>query len=569
MISFKRKTGGGAPPASVDLFGDTGRAENRGPFADELRRSVRRNIRIKPTYADCWLIGNSSELDVVEEYDIPSGHVVIGTARDGETEYNLTPSEYKATEFTDSVIKESIDEVRRRFVIGGRMDRQAVTAISSEILSDRMSAEGLMPGSDPGMDVDRVGDIVYRYTVGLGVFDILLSDPKIEDVYVDAPCEKSRIHITLGEVNGGNAHIRCRTNLMADSDEVLNLINHLRRESGLPFCESSPVLECDMKAHDARATVVGYPMSPEGDAVAIRKRSDKAWTLTRLIANGTITEGQAGLLSFLVQNRATFLICGARGAGKSSLLSAMMFEFPLSQRILTIQDTLELPDEKMRDMGYKVQTILVDERMAGDVSSRSAEALRVSLRLGESAIIIGEVRGAEARVLYESMRTGRAGSSIMGTIHGDSAHTVFQRVVHDMGISPEAFMATDVLVTIGNFRDRKTGAQSRRISEIVSTTDRPGEFVEMSAEYPDYSVPVMRRALASASMTEEDAAMDIAARGALHGILADLGKRFGEIYLGPGWVSAANETVNRMSGKKPEEIVNAFKAKIRDTGVDL
>jgi type IV secretory pathway ATPase VirB11/archaellum biosynthesis ATPase len=103
----------------------------------------------------------------------------------------------------------------------------------------------------------------------------------------------------------------------------------------------------------------------------------------------------------------------------------------------------------MRKMGYKVQSMLVDDRMDGDSLSRANEALRVSLRLGESAIVLGEVRGEEARTLYQSMRTGRAGSSILGTIHGDSARTVYERVVHDMGISPEAFMATDILVTLG------------------------------------------------------------------------------------------------------------------------
>ena len=565
MISFRKKSPSPST-APVDLFSGSERNQTGSPFTEDLRRTVNANMRIKPSYADCWLIGRTADLDVIEEYDIPNGHVTIGTARDGEMEYNLVPSEYSATEFTDSVVKEAIAEVRERFLEeGGRMDRQAVYAIASEVLSDRMSEEGMSPNSDLGMDVGRVGDIVYRYSLGLGVFDILLSDPKLEDLYVDAPCEKNRIYVTMGSVKGSNSHIRCRTNLVADRNEVLNLINTLKRESGLPYCESNPVLECDMKAQDARATVVGYPMSPEGDAVAIRKHSNKTWTLTRLIANGTMDEGQAGLLSFLVQNRATFLICGARGAGKSSLLNAMLLEQSTSTRTIVIEDTREIECGTMRDLGYKVQSILVDERLQGDSSTRSADALRVSLRLGESAIVIGEVRGAEARVLYESMRTGKAGSSIMGTIHGDSAKTVFQRVVHDMGISPEAFMATDVLVTIGDYRDRRSGAKTRRVNEIVCTTDRPGEFVNLCADNLEFTTPVMRRALSSASMTEKEAIDEIKARGKLHGILAELGKEKEE-FLSPKWIIEANETVARMTGKSPDEIENAFKVRIRDSG---
>ncbi len=163
-------------------------------------------------------------------------------------------------------------------------------------------------------------DIVRRHSIGLGVFDILLSDPKIEDIYVDAPCEDGPVHVTVGGGTDGNTHMGCNTNIYLEKREVSNLINVLKRSSGLPYCSTNPVLETDVPAYNARATVIGYPMSPSGDAVAIRRHSDIPWTLTRLIANGTMTAEQAGLLSFLVNNRATLLICGARGAGKSSLL---------------------------------------------------------------------------------------------------------------------------------------------------------------------------------------------------------------------------------------------------------
>jgi type IV secretory pathway ATPase VirB11/archaellum biosynthesis ATPase len=422
--------------------------------------------------------------------------------------------------------------------------------------------------------VDRIiGDmcsIIYRYTVGMGIFEVLLADPRLEDIYIDAPCDRNRIHVTMNGIAGNNSHIKCRTNLVVDKKEVMNLINILKRESGLQFCESNPILETDIKTHDARATVVGYPMSPNGDAVAIRKHSVRPWTLTRLVANGTLDPRIAGLLSFLVDNRATFLICGARGAGKSSLLSAMMFEFPLSQRILTIEDTMELPTPMMRKMGYKVQSMLIDDRMGGSSLSRADEALRVSLRMGESAIVLGEVRGEEARTMYQSMRTGRAGSSIMGTIHGDSAKSVYERVVHDMNISPEAFMATDILVTLGTMRDRRTGNQIRKVNEVVSTTETMGEFVDISDNNSLFSAPVMRRILSSSQMNKADIIKEIRARAVIRSYLAEVGKVHGEEYLGPEWVGIANDHVSRSNGKTAEDVLNTFKAKfIELTGVGV
>ncbi|HKM14085.1 MAG TPA: type II/IV secretion system ATPase subunit [Candidatus Methanomethylophilaceae archaeon] len=536
-----------------------------GMMAD-FKRIVSSNMRIKPIYADCWLLGSTDDLDIISEYRLPGADVVIGTAIDGETEYNLTPDEYSSPDSINAIIERTIEEVRTSYrERGGRMDRRSVLSEARGILlglSDTMEA---VYGSNC-LDLDKVIDglceTVYRYTVGLGIFDLLLSDQRLEDIYIDAPCDKNRIHVTMSGVSGINSNQRCRTNLMVDRKEILNLISVLKRDSGLPFCESDPVLETDMKGHDARATVVGYPMSPNGDSVSVRKHSTRPWTLTRLIANGTIESETAGLLSFLVDNRCTFLICGARGAGKSSMLSALMFEFPMSQRILTIEDTTELPGEKMRKMGYKVQSLLINEKMDGNNISRADEALRVSLRMGESAIILGEVRGGEAKTLYQSMRTGRAGSSIMGTIHGDSANSVYKRVVHDMGIDPEAFMATDVIVTLGTIRDRRAGNQKRILKELVATTDSIGNFTDISIEDRLFSTPMMKRIASSCGMDQEEISNDIFARSEIRKMLAEKGNE-DEQFLGPEWISIANDHVTRNSNKRAEDLISSFEVKMR------
>ncbi len=572
MILRRRKTvpvpAEGEPlPTFLSGADDVPPAQDNVPkstFMEDLRKLSSFDIRTKPAYSDCWLLGNPRNLDIIEEYDTSSGHVVVGTSPDGETEYNLTPTEYVSGDSVNTIVEDLIVKVRDEYRrSGGRSDRFYIDSITSDLLTGYADKIMVVCGGNTKAVVDmnrRICDIVYRYTVGLGVFDILLSDPRLEDIYIDAPCEKNRIHVTLSGVGGTNGHGRCRTNLVVDRREVMNLVCHLKKISGLPFSQSNPVLETDMGAYDARATVVGYPLSPNGDAVAIRKHSTDPWTLTRLIANGTLDAYTAGLLSFLVQNRAAFLVCGARGAGKSSLLSAMMFEFPKSQRILTVEDTMELPSQQMRRMGYKVQAMLVDERIEGTNLSRANEALRVSLRLGESAIVLGEVRGEEAKTLYESMRTGRAGSSIMGTIHGDSAKSVYDRVVHDLGISPEAFMATDVLVTMGTYRDMKTGIQTRRISEIVCTTNRKGVFTDLSDPAKAMKTQVMKRVLSTCSLSESEALNMVEIAGALRKCLAEAGSSDSR-YLGPEWVCIANAHQSRCIGKDPEAVVKGFREK--------
>ncbi len=317
--------------------------------------------------------------------------------------------------------------------------------------------------------------------MGLGVLEYLLEDQHIQDIYIDAPADENPVHVVIGEVGDDRVHGKCLTNIVLSEREVKSLVSRFRYESGRPFSESMPVLETDLHEYDTRVTVIGRPLSPEGIAIALRRHSVEPWTLPKLINKKSLSPLASGLLSFLIDGRSTMLVAGSRGAGKSSLLGALMLEFPLSQRILTIEDTLELPAAKMQELGYKVQSLFVQSALGGIGGRTTDDALRVSLRLGESAIVLGEVRGKEARTLYEAMRSGSAGSAVLGTIHGNSARSVFERIVYDLEIHPEAFSATDIVVVCGLVRPGGRQRQVRRvtsISELVKDGE-PGTFEEL------------------------------------------------------------------------------------------
>lgn len=534
---------------------------------EEILSNIDRRYRmIKPSYADTWSIGDNKDIAVLEKYRANHSRIIIGDADDGEIEYNIMPNEYTYSLSLSNLVNDTISYVRDEYrKDGGRFNTNDVRRSAEEFLIKNRDIidDAISGGCSFEYAIRELCDVVVRYTIGLGIFELLLEDPRLEDIYIDAPCDKNRIYVTLDNVSGYNTHMRCRTNLIASEREIRNLINTLMRDSGLPYCESSPVMETNMCNNQARATIVGYPMSPNGDSVAIRKHSTTPWTLTKLIGNGTIDEHDAGLISFLVDNRCTFLVCGARGAGKSSLLSAMLFEMPIEQRILTIEDTLELPGDVMRSMGYKVQSMLIDERMNSDVSKRADEALRVSLRLGESAIILGEVRGDEARTLYQSMRAGRAGSSIMGTIHGDSAKGVYERVVHDIGIPAESFMATDFLIVMGTRRERGTNRQTRKIVEFVSTSDTVGEFI--SVDKGMYRSPAMRRIMESTSMAKGDVEQEIKSRAKMRGLLSKLAIEVNDGYSNPEWIILANDHLSRCISSgitDSDDVLESFKKKL-------
>ncbi|AMK13906.1 type II/IV secretion system protein [methanogenic archaeon mixed culture ISO4-G1] len=510
---------------------------------DALMSAMNGTVRTKPSYADTWILDSDMDLPLKYNYMTDCSSVSIVELPNGEYEYRAMPFEYSYPDGLNSIVKEVIDGIRTEHLKSGMdIDRGSVTELSRMMLDRRWDDLKDACGDDCDMSqmMDDLGNVIHRHSVGLGVFDILLRDRHIEDIYLDAPCTENRIYVTLNGLRGLNSHMRCRTNLMVEEREMSNLITNLRVSSGLRFSQSDPVLETDLHGYDARATLIGYPMSPKGDALAIRKHSVRPWTLTRLIFNGTINPEQAGILSFLVDNRCTFLICGPRGAGKSSMLSALMFEFPREQRILTMEDTLELPCDTMRRLGYKVQSILLDDRLGGDAGSRADEALRVSLRLGESSLVLGEVRGEEAVTLYRSMRVGRAGSSVMGTVHGDSAESVYHRIVDDLGIPAESFSATDIILTMGTVCARSGGHLIRRMEEMVCTTKEPCKFKDVSGSIGIMMSDIIDRVLKTSQKTRGEISREISIRAKMRSCLAEHAAE-NENFLGPEWILRAND----------------------------
>jgi hypothetical protein len=131
---------------------------------------------------------------------------------------------------------------------------------------------------------------------------------------------------------------------------------------------------------------------------------------------------------------------------------------------------LEIPVPFMKGIGFNIERLKTQSAIA--VARTSAEvapeeALRTALRLGDSVLIVGEVRSKEAIVLYEAMRIGAIGNTVMGTIHGENAYSVWDRIVNDLGVPNTSFKATDIVVTCAPVRFKGSLKKHRRLIEIT------------------------------------------------------------------------------------------------------
>ncbi|MEM7825400.1 MAG: ATPase, T2SS/T4P/T4SS family [Candidatus Aenigmatarchaeota archaeon] len=137
-------------------------------------------------------------------------------------------------------------------------------------------------------------------------------------------------------------------------------------------------------------------------------------------------------------------------------------------RIIVQEDTLELPVSHLRNLGYNIERLKsrsVITRVETELSAD--EALRTALRLGDSCLIVGEVRSIESIALFEAMRIGALANVVAGTIHGESPYGVYDRVVHDLGVAPTSFKAIDLITICSMLRSPDGLHRFRRVIELT------------------------------------------------------------------------------------------------------
>jgi type IV secretory pathway ATPase VirB11/archaellum biosynthesis ATPase len=323
-------------------------------------------------------------------------------------------------------------------------------------------------------DMDRLARILVRLTVGFGMTEIVLSDNMVEDVYINSPISKSPIfvkHSKYGE---------CASNIIPNAKEVDAWASRFRLMSGRALDEGHPVLDTELitDTFRSRVAIAQRPLSPEGLSIAFRRHREKPWTIPLFINNNMLSPFSAGLLWFCVEGARTILISGTRGAGKTSMLTALMLLLMKRYRVITVEDTLEIPTDSFTKLGYDMLSLKVQSAITGERAEMSAdEGIRTTLRLGDSSLIVGEVRSTEAKALYEAMRIGALSNAVMGTIHGENPYGVFDRVVNDLNVPRTSFKATDLIVSVNKIRTEDRLTEKRRVLNITEVrkdwTDDP------------------------------------------------------------------------------------------------
>ena len=415
---------------------------------------------VGPTVARAHVrLATPPDASLVDRWSLDTGATVrLYDRAAGGREYHLEPVAHTLDDGSMATLAAAEERLAHGGVdVGVRAPGRAVRAVAD--------------GDEP---VETLAGELATYTRGHGVLEDPFADPRVSDVFVTAPVTENPVRVTVdGET--------VPTNVRLTPGGAATLASRFRRTSGKPFSRATPTIDAvvgvgdgaagDGEAGSVRVAGVSAPAS-DGLGFAFRRHDAEAWTLPALVANDTLPADAAALLSLSVERAAAGLVAGARGAGKTTLLGALLWELPAATRTVTIEDTPELPVEALQEEGRDVQPLYAGSDDGAALTP--TEALRTALRLGEGALVVGEVRGEEAATLYEAMRVGASGSAVLGTIHGDGGQAVRERVVSDLDVPESSFGATDLLVTCA-------AGDSRHVASIeeVRTTDEGVRFASL------------------------------------------------------------------------------------------
>ena len=338
----------------------------------------------------------------------------------------------------------------------------------------------------PEAEREQLAQHVLRLATGLGPLEPLLADAAVDEVMVNGD---GSVYVERdGRVERTGAGF-------ADPAELMHAIERILAPLGRRVDEASPL--CDARLSDgSRVNVVIPPLAVDGPCLTIRRFRRDGFSMADLVENGTLPSALAEYLAGAVESRATILVTGGTGSGKTTTLNALSGAIPAGDRVVTIEDAAELRLRQPHVVRLEARPPNVEG--VGEVTIR--QLVRNALRMRPDRIIVGEVRGAEALDMLMALNTGHEGS--LSTVHANSPEEALRRIevlalmagvgLPHAAVREQVADAFDLVV----HQARRAGGERRvtSVAEVVRVAGGAGtrELFALRGERPVWRLPPAR-----------------------------------------------------------------------------
>jgi flagellar protein FlaI len=298
---------------------------------------------------------------------------------------------------------------------------------------------------------------IYYYLcrdfIGFNEVDPLLRDYFVEDIECNGI--ETPIYIVHRRFRNLKTNIR-----FDDIDKISSFVEKLAQRCGKYISYAKPILDGSLPDGSRVNATYTQDISSKGPTFTIRKFTKTPWTPTQLISMNSLSPEMLAYLWLLIEYKMNILITGGTSSGKTTLLNAIAFFIPPEARVVSIEDTreLNLPRENWLPSVVRSATGL---ESIGEIDLFTL--LKSSFRQNPNYVIVGEVRGQEASVLFQGMASGH---SSISTIHADSVDTVIKRLeTPPIELSPTLLNVLDCVCVMTHAIVNKQ--ETRRLNEIV------------------------------------------------------------------------------------------------------
>lgn len=306
-------------------------------------------------------------------------------------------------------------------------------------------------------DYIKIMYYIYRNFVGLNEIEPLMRDPLIEDIGLDGlDVPIYIVHRKFGSI---------KTNIIfSDLEYLKDFVVKLSERCGRYISYAEPLLDGALPGGSRIQASLAADVTTRGPTFSIRKFIEKPLSPVDILDLGTASAELLAYLWLAVESGACILVCGGTATGKTTFLNVLSMFIPVESRIISIEDTRELalPHENwipsVARRGFGIPTA---EGRYGEVTM--FDLLKESFRQNPDYVIVGEVRGAEAYVLFQGMASGH---SSFGTMHAGRVEDLIHRLETPPIELPSSLIETlDMVIMMVHARER--GKAARRVKEII------------------------------------------------------------------------------------------------------
>jgi len=317
--------------------------------------------------------------------------------------------------------------------------------------------------------LDDLSNKFLREIIGYGKIDPLIQDDELEEIMIIGTSKPIFVyHRKYGMM---------KTNIQFnDETELRDLIDSIARQINRRIDQESPILDGRL-SDGSRINATIPPVSADGPSLTIRKFRQDPLTIIDLINSRTISLDLAGFLWLCIDGlgvkSANAIISGGTSSGKTTTLNALSAFINPNERIITIEDTLELqiPHEHV----IRMETRPTNVEGKGELTMN--DLVKNSLRQRPDRIIVGEVRADEAITLFTALNTGHSG---FGTLHSNDARETITRLTNDPMSVPEIMIQAIDFIIMQNRIYTPSGISFRRVSEVAEVVGMEEGTVQLN-----------------------------------------------------------------------------------------